>query len=260
MTFDEAATGLATKVRATGHGYLTMRRDEVRDAFEIGRLTEGQANAICEALGRHGVYVFPHPFSSGLSLRLYQQDHPVARIAEAVTRPDMIPETALRQAADVFAREKAGRDLRSDDAPWLPVFDMFLQLVLGREPEGWEEMRDDRPRPELAAEVGTALGLSAGTSSAPSTLHVAAAVCAFRPRSRRWLAPELAGPSDNSAAVLPLLDSLHAVNRHLQQEHDRLLRQAARLFLQSEDIPTTAVELGCMGLRYRREDSERGPQ
>ena len=258
MTFDDAAIGLATRVRATGRGFLTMRREEVREAFDIGRLTEGQSNAVCEALGRQGVYVFPHPFESGPSLRLYQQDHPVARIAEAVTRPDMIPETALRHAAEVFARENAGRDLRSDDAPWLPVFDMFLQLVLGREPEGWEEMRDDRPRSELAAEVGTALGFLPGVSSAPSTLRRAAAICAFRPRTRYWTAPELTGPSDNSAAVLPLLDSLHAANRHLAEEHDRLLRQAARLFLQSEEIPMRSVELGRIGLRYRREDAERG--
>lgn len=257
MSFDEAATALATRVRSTGKGFLTMRRDELRDAFDIGRLTPGQSEAICESLGRQGVYVFPNPVQNGHTLRLYDQRHPIAGLAEAVSQPDAIPETALRHAAEVFAREHAGRELRSDDAPWLTVFDVFLQIALGREPQGWEELRDDRHPTELARELAVALGFAADVASRSSTLRLAAAVCAFRTRTRGWLASELAGPDDAEAAVLPLTDALAAAGRRLHDDHDRLLRQAARLLLRSDEIPVQQVELGLLGLRYRRETAER---
>ncbi len=258
MGFDEAAGAIAARVRSTGRGYLTMRRDELRDVFEIGRFTAGQSEAVCEALKRHGVFTYPHPFESGPTLRLYDQAHPVAGVAEAVVRPDVIPETELRRAAEVFARERAGRDLRSDDAPWLAAFDLFLQVVLGRDPDGWEELRDDRHPSELARELGAALGLAHGIADQPSTLRIAAAVCAFRSRRRHWPVADLLGSTGDHAAVSALIDSLGAANRRLHEEHDRLLRQAARLLGGTDVIPERAVELGVLQLRYRREELERG--
>jgi hypothetical protein len=236
---------------------MTIRRDELRDAFDIGRLTPAQSEAVCEALGRQGVFVFPAPVQNGHTLRLYDQRHPIAGLAEAVTKPDAIPETALRRAAEVFAREHAGRELRSDDAPWLTVFDVFLQIALGREPDGWEELRDDRHPTELARELAVALGFTADVASRPSTLRLSAAVCAFRTRTKAWLASDLAAPDDTEAAVLPLIDALAAAGRRVRDDHDRLLRQAARLLLRSDEIPSRPVELGMLGLRYRRESAER---
>jgi hypothetical protein len=257
MTFDEAGEALAQRVRATGRGYLTMRREELREVFGIGRLTEGQSNAACEALGRQGLFVFPHPFESGPVLRLYDQKHLMAGVAEAVARPDAIPDTPLRRAAEIFARESAGRDLRSDDAPWLLVFDLFLQVVLGREPEGWEDLRDDRHPSELARELATALGFPPTLSAEPSTLRLAAAVCSFRPRRRQWLVSELLGVGGHEAAILPLIDGLASANRRLRDEHERLLQQAARLLLGVDELPSRPVELGIHGLRFRREDVNR---
>jgi hypothetical protein len=65
------------------------------------------------------------------------------------------------------------------------------------------------------------------------------------------------GPEDPETAVLPLIDSLASANGRLREEHDRLLRQAARLLLRTDEIPDRPVELGLHGLRYRREDVER---
>jgi hypothetical protein len=255
-SFDESAAALALLVRATGRGFLTMRREDLRDAFEIGRFTEMQSEDVCEALGRMDIFIHPRPFGSGATLRLYDQKHPVAGIAEAVTRPDAIPETSLRTAAAVFAREKAGREHRSHDAPWMIVFDLFLQSVLGRELEEWEEMRDDRHPTELARELGVALHLGQGVTEHPATLKVAAAVCAFRPRRRRWTASELIGPADSEATVLPFVDGVTSANERLREEHERLLRQAARLLIHADEVPSSSVELGVLGLRYRREDGE----
>src|SRR5713101_4810415 len=91
MTFDEAAVTVAARVRTTGRGFLTMRREDLREAFGIGKFTEGQATAVCEALGRQGLFVYPHPYASGATLRLYDQKHSVAAVAEAIARPDSIP-------------------------------------------------------------------------------------------------------------------------------------------------------------------------
>ena len=65
------------------------------------------------------------------------------------------------------------------------------------------------------------------------------------------------GRDDTEAAVLPLIDGISAANKRLREEHERLLQQAARLLLRIEELPTGAVELGRLGLRYRREDEER---
>ena len=258
MTFDEPAATLASRVKASGRGFLTMRREELREAFEIGKLTEGQANSICEALGRHEVFIYPHPYGSGPTLRLYDQKHPLAALAEAVVNPDSIPEAPLRRASEVFARESAARNLRSDDAPWIGAFEIFLLVASGREPEGWEDLREDRHPSELARELAEALGFPQELATLPSTLHLAAAVCGFRPHRRHWQVQHLTTPPDSEAAVLPMIDALTAANRRLREEHDRLLRQAARLFRHSEEIPDSPVELGLLGLRYRREDASAG--
>ncbi|RYE80452.1 MAG: hypothetical protein EOO74_02120 [Myxococcales bacterium] len=257
MNFDDAAAVLARRVRATGHGFLTLRRDELRDAFGIGRLTEAQSKAISLALQRCAIVSVPHPFESGPSLRLYDHEHPLARIIEAVLLPDTIPETPLRQVAASFAREHAGRELRSDDVPWPLAFDLFLQVVLGRDSEEWEELRDDRHPSELARTLAQALGFPTGLADRPSTLRIAAAVGPFRPRRRSWVVSEFVPEGDETSQAQPLLEALQTAQVRLGSEFGVLLHQAARLLLASDVIPQHPVELGMLGLRYRREGAER---
>lgn len=251
--FDEAAGIVAQRVKLTRLGFTSMRREDFRAAFQVGRLTEGQSAGICDALARRGIIVFPHPFDGSPMLRLYDQSHPLGSVAEAVIRPDAMPETALRRAAEVFERESAGRDLRSDDAPWLAVFDLFLQTALAREPTAWEDLRDDRHPVELARDLALALGIAADCASRASTLQLAAAVGAFRPRASLPLARQVTGSAEDPATAAPLLDALGGANRRLEAEYDRILKEAASLLLGRPDVPTTVVELGRLGLRYRRE-------
>lgn len=257
MNMDELADAVAIRVRASGLGFLTLRREELRDAFGMGKFTEKQADEVVDALYRHGVFVHPHPYWPGASLRLYDRAHPLGSIIEAAVRPNDIPETPLRTAAQAFARQSAGRDLRSDDAPWLVVFDLFLQVVLGREPDGWEELRDDRHPTELARAIAGALGFEEDIVAEATTLKLAAAVCSYRPRRRTWFAEDFL-PAEHAAGwAAALLESLQTAGRRLQEDHDRLLRTAARLMLANEQIPERPVELGLLGLRYRREDQGR---
>jgi hypothetical protein len=252
-TFDEAARSIAHRVRASGQGFLSVRRDELRELFGIGRLTAGQSGALTEALHQQAIYIHPNPVDSYATLRLYDRNHPIAAIAEAVIETDSVPETALREAAEMIARESAGRDLRSDDVPWLTAFSLFLRLVLGRDHDDWEELHDERHRSELARTVASALGLAPQFADHPSTARLAGAVNAFEPKPRRWVAADFLGPTDAPAAAAGLVDQLLRAKERLEAEHEQLLRSAARILLQSDEIPTRHVELGLLGLRYRRE-------
>ena len=255
MSFDEAATRVAARIREQGRGFLTVRREELREAFDIGKFTEKQAEGVCEALERSGVIVFPHPFAGQPTMRLYEIAHPLGKVAEAMLLPAEVPETSLRHAAQMFAREHAGRDLRSDDLPWLGAFDLWLQVVLGRPPEAWEDLKDERHPSQLARELAHALGLPHGITEHVATTRIAAAVCALRPRSRRWTAAELMTSQITEDAAAAFVATLRAANMTLRGEHDVVLAQAARLLLGREELPTDPVELGLLGLRYRREDS-----
>jgi hypothetical protein len=257
MTHDEAATMMATRVRASGRGFLTLKREELREVFGIGRLSEGQADSVSSALERAGILVHPHPFINGISVRLYLIGNPLGAAVRAVVLTDELPDTALRHIANVLERDAAGRNLRSDDAPWLRVFDVFLQAVFGRESEQWEEMRDDRHPVTLAGDLAEALALPRSLVDDPSTFRVAAAVCAFRPR-RRWASDDFQSAHQVELAASVFAEHVESADRRRRDEHERLLASAARLLLRSETIPTHDVEVGCLGLRYRRELSARG--
>jgi hypothetical protein len=252
-TLDEAARAMAARVRATGRGFLSLRRDELRGAFGIGRLTQAQSDAIAEALGRQNIYTYPHPVTMCTTLRLYDQRDLLADVAQAIIETDAIPETALRRAAEIISRATAGHELRSSDVPWLTAFDLLLQLVLGHEHDDWEELRDDRHPSELARSVAVALGFEAELAARATTSRLARAVSVFRPKHLSWTAGELLGPGESEASVLVLIGHLMRCSETLETEHNQLLKHAARLLLQADDVPSFRVELGLLGLRYRRE-------
>ena len=146
MTIDwnEAAVGLKRDVGEHG-GFLTMQRDTLRERFGIGRLAERITQDLLATLDQHGMIVFPHPYyMQGTSLRVYDVESEIGKIALAVVNPQDVPERALVDVVKLYARANAGKDRRSDDVPWLLALDVFLQLVIGRPPEGWEDLDDDR--------------------------------------------------------------------------------------------------------------------
>ncbi len=258
MTFDEAAAALASKVRATGKGFLSIRREELRREFGIGRFTDAQARSVDLALEAAGLFVHPYPFHEFTTLRLYDAKHPIGEVAKAVADPDEISGTALENASRAFAREAEGRNLRSDDAPWIKVFDLFLQAELGRELEEWEDVHDDRHPMELAHKLGEALELSDSVAGRPTTRLIAASLAAFRPRRRLSSLLDGLSAEDRSPEARRFVEGIAAVRRRQADEYDRLLRQAAHYLLDGKEIPTRHVEVGLLGLRYRREELARG--
>jgi hypothetical protein len=253
MTFEEAARSIFSRLKASGRGFLSIRKDELREAFGIGRLTEQQSDLIVEALEAAQVYVYPHPYWSGSTVRLYDRKHPLGDLAISVAEPDRTTDAPLRRAAETFARERAGKDLRSEDVPWTEAFEIFLQLVTGREPDGWEDLKDQRHGSMLARELAGALGLEPSLADSSTVVKLAAAVCCLRPKATRWNAADLSTDPESSYAM-DLVSALDARDRRVREELDRALRAAALVLLAGKEIPSTQVELGTLGLRRRRED------
>jgi hypothetical protein len=181
----------------------------------------------------------------------------LAAVAEAVADTDATTEAALREAAALVARESAGRALRSDDVPWLTAFSLFMKLVLGRDHDEWEEMRNDRHRTELTSSLAVALGFPAELGERRSTVRLASAVDSFDPGPRNWSDVDFVEPGEHLEAGHVLVEQLTRSLRVLEGERDLVVRAAARLLLQSADIPISRVELGLLGLRYRREQTKR---
>lgn len=245
MDWNEAAASLKRRVQQGGYGFLTIQKDELRAAFDIGALKEKNANELTTKLDEHRMCIIPHPYYDyygGSTFRVYDLDHEIGRIARAVERPHENLDTALKDVSRLYDRERAAKDMRSDDVPWPLALDVFFQVLIGRAPEGWEDLRDDRHPRELAAELAASLELPAGLTDASETIRLAGAVCAQRPRGPRWDGPSSA-----------LSEAFIEADRKQKELFDRVLREAAKHLLAKDEVPTRSVELGRLGLRYRRE-------
>jgi len=252
--YDATAARIALQIKAAEAGFLTMRRDELRAAFGMGRITQGLSDQVAQALADHEVFIYPRPADGGYTVRVYDRGHPLGKAAIAVVSPDETTDAPLRVLGSIHRRAVAGLELRSDDVPWLEAFDILLQLATGREPSGWEELRDDRHGAVLAQEVAQALGLEPGMVQDRWLINVATAVTHRRPRSRPLNAGELAGSPSSLVAAEALAKLLEEREAELREAHERSLRAAAVLVLGRDDIPTHRVELGLLGLRRKIEE------
>jgi hypothetical protein len=194
-------------------------------------------------LRKHAMIVCPHPYDAdGNTLRVYDIESEIGKIAWAVTDPQATSERALVDAVNLHARANAGKDRRSDDIPWLAALDVFLQVVIGKPPEGWEDLEDDRETYQLVAALADSLDLPTDVADARETARVAGAVCACRPHKLRW-----------DGAPSGLAAALAEAARKQKEIFERVLQEAAKHLLGGAEIPSHNVELGRLGLRYRRE-------
>ena len=188
MTIDwnQAADRLMGEVREHG-GFLTMQRDDFRERFGIGKLAKNNSEDLLATLEEHGMIVLPHPYHvQGTSLRVYDVESEIGKIALAVADPQDVPETALIDAVTLHKRAMAGESRRSVCVPWLSALDVFLQHVIGRPPEEWEDLEDDREPYQLVEAIAASLELPADIGHAKETVRMARAVWACRPRVPRW--------------------------------------------------------------------------
>jgi hypothetical protein len=239
IVWETAAADLKRDVLAHG-GFLTIRKDTLRERFEIGRLTEGIAQDLLKTFNESGLIVFPNPYESG-PFRVYEVQSEIGKVALAVLNPESFPETALVDVVNLHDRATAAKHRRSVNVPWLLALDVFLQVVLARQPEGWEDL-DDREPFQLGEALAERLELPREMFHATETKRVAGAVWACRPRVSPW------------ESVPPSLASILAEAARKQKFiFDGMLRDAAKHLLGRAEIPSCNVDLGCIGLRKRRE-------
>ena len=244
MTIDwnEEAVRLKRDVREHG-GFLTVKKDSLRERFGIGRLAERNTQDLLNTLHEHGMIILPHPYyMQGASLRIYDVESEIGKIARAVGYPQEVPETALVDAVNLCERATAGKDRRSDDVPWLLALDVFLQLVIGRPPEGWEDLDDDRLLPQLEGRPRR--------EPRPSGRHRRIEGDCPHRRRRMRLSPARPLVGERPPALGAAF--AEAARKH-KDIFDGVLREAAKHLLGGAEIPSRDVELGRLGLRYRRE-------
>lgn len=253
--FDAVAKTIRRDVDAGGMGFISMVRNDLREAYGIGRLTERLGGLVNQSLEEHGLWAFPSPAYPSDVLRIYDLSHPVGRAARAVTHPDEMPDTPLREHARLLNRHAAGAELRSDDVPWLEALELLMELAIGHEPQGWEDVRDDRHGLQLARELAGALDLESTMPQEPSFLRIAAAMCADSRRRRSYEAQELVATSEGLPFARRLVEELAQRVEAIERSHYKALQLAAQAVLGGEHVPGNRVELGLLGLRRKVEVS-----
>ncbi len=244
MTIDWSEAAVALKRDVTAHGgFLTLQRDAFRERFDIGRLAERNTEELIATLSNHGMIVLPHPyFVQATALRIYDVESEIGKIAQAIDDPENVPETALAHAVHLHERAAAGKRRGSHCVPWLTALDVFLQLVISKQPEGWEELDDNREHFQLLEALAASLGLPDGIIHGTDTIRMARMVWACRPRVPRW-----DGASPELAAVLA------EAARMQKYIFNWMLPNAGKHLLGGAELPTRDVDLGRIGLRYRHE-------
>lgn len=242
IDWNEAAADLKRDVDKHG-GFLTMQRDKFKERFGLGKLAKKNSEDLLTMLDEYGMIVLPHPYYvQGTFFRIYDVESEIGKIALAVWNPQDVPETALVDVVNQHERATAGKHRRSDCVPWLSALDVFLQVVIRRPPEDWEDLDDDREPYQLVEALAAGLELPTDIVHARETSRMAGAVCTYRPRGFRW------------ESVLPALGTTLAEAARKQKDiFDAVLLATAKHLLGGAEIPSREVDLGKLRLRYRRE-------
>jgi hypothetical protein len=251
MTFDDAASALAHRLRIEGSGFLTLSKTELKNGFQIGVLTPNHAARIAEALESVEVFVWPHPSDTGQSLRIYDLRHALGKAARAIACPDGVTDAPITGVSATIAREVAARDLRLADVPWLEAFGMLLELVLGREPDDWEDLKNDRHPVGLARELARALRIDVELLDHPVVLRLAGAASMFRPPDRLYREEELATDDGFAAHAGDVMKAIQSSKEGVTEHRNALLHAMAKLVLRGGEPPKVQVEIGALGLRRR---------
>lgn len=253
MSFELAAKQLAHEIRASGRGFVTVSKEQLKQRFDIGRLTANLSASIEEALEAVELIAAPQPNEAGLNLRVYDLRHPLGAAARSVTWPDTSTDAPLVELSDLVSRAQAGRELRSEDVPWLEALQMLFQLSLGREPAGWEDVRDDRHSSELARSLAGELGLDPLVLESSTFLRLASVVDCYQPAERPLQAADLVMDVELAFDPYNLLAVIQETQQRMAIQQKQLLMTIARSFLQGAEPPMKQVEVGLLGLRRRRE-------
>jgi hypothetical protein len=244
IDWNKAAVRLKRDVSEHG-GFLTIQKDELRERFDIGKLKENISEVLVNTLREHEMIIVPHPYDARTSLRIYDVESEIGKIAQAVGYPDEVPETALAGAVGLYARADAGKKRRSVGVPWLSALDVFLQLLIGRPLEDWEDLDDDREPYELVRDLAKSLDLPDDIAEDNQARRIASAVCACRPHAHRC-----------DGLPSGLVAAFKEAAPKQKDIFTQALAEAAKYLIGGAEIPSHNVEIGRLGLRYRCEAQE----
>ena len=106
MTIDWNKAAVALKHDVVEHGgFLTMQKEALKKRFGIGFLKVNNSEELRRTLEEHDMIVIPHPHEAGTSLRVYDVEREIGKIALAVADPQSVPESALLDVVELYARE-----------------------------------------------------------------------------------------------------------------------------------------------------------
>ena len=196
-----------------------------------------------DTLRKHEMIVFPHPYNvQGTSLRVYDVESEIGKIARAVVEPQDVPETALVDAVNLHA----ARPLASSGDP--SVCHGYRRSTCS-----FNSSSGDRPRAgRISRTVVSLTSLSRPWPRASNCLLISF----MRRRLSAWPAPcALAARAGygGKARRRHSAPRLAEAARKQKDIFDRVLREAAEHLLGGAEIPSCDVDLGGLGLRYRRE-------
>jgi hypothetical protein len=251
--FSTAAAELADSVRANGEGFMTMSKEEFRNHFDIAKLTYNQADEIQAALENIEVIALPHPYNIASTVRIFDLRHQLGAIALAIVDPENLTAGPLREAARVLSLRQAALEMRSEDVPWVESLGVLLELILGREPEGWEDVRNDRHSIGLAEDLARAMGIDPELLDRRWMLRLASSACPFRTHTIAFRAADIEEAGDQYEHVAEFEEAVRLFQAQIHEARAQLLEAAARMLLRGAQPPATRVELGLLGLRLRRE-------
>lgn len=248
MSFDDYAKKLRQQVRKTEMGFLTLSKKQLRQNFDIEKLTYKQAETIDQALNNAKLICVPHPYERVNNFRIVDRDSDLGPIAESLCRPDKITEEPLRRLAEVFARERLRRSPLIVD--WQDALPLLLQSVLGQVPEGYDDLVPQRSPTVLAMDLARAMGLDPQLVEEPWLEQLARWAISCRPR-KADLTTEWLGPKEVPLSSLQeCISGIKELRENQSKNYQRLLASFQRLLMDGkmpEAIPPK-VDLGQLGL------------
>jgi hypothetical protein len=256
MSLDlRAAEQLAEEIRKSSDHFLTITKKELSDRFGIQRMTEGLGNEIATALANLRIDIHPHPWQARNVVRLYDLDHPVGGLFLAVIEPDRMVDVPLRRYVNLVTREEDGRAGKTELVPWIEAFAMMLEALLGREPEGWEDMVLDRSHRALAATLADALGLDEDGDPLvqQQRQRLAGLAGRWRPIGRKYAAEEIVARPNEIPIGEAVIQAVAEIDRVIRRHRTEVVNAIAKLVL-GGDPPKTEIDVARVGLRRRRED------
>ena len=254
MTIDwnEAAVGLKRDVDKHG-GFLTLQKDELARRFDIGRLAEKITEELVDTLRSYGDDRLSAPLPA---CRGRRSASTMSKARSGRSHGPFVEPQDSAGDGDRRRREPArARDRREASAD-PSVCRGYRRLTCSFSSSSGDRPRAGRISMTVVSLTSSSrpspqsLELTADLAHATATIRMAGAVYACRPRESRWEGAPARVPVEARCGTRAILAE---AARKQKEIFDGVLREAAKHLHGGAEVPSCDVDLGRLGLRYRRE-------